>query len=285
MVVINEEGFAADLNASASAGVSDILTLESEFQLVTNTSGLDQEVPIAQRFSEDGFLSDEFIATLVPSEDDPDQLVYVVPAGAPKLDGTFGAAGPYVVLQGHGELNLAEVFIVEGAFRVEVSIEGPFMQADGGLLLAGLGKANVLGFLEITAAGLVAAMSVDLDVPGLRNAGVELIVDAQLVINTTDEERTIEFLSDSIGAEPIIAPAGVAQIEALGALGIYIPGTDTELTRITGVFKMHINPTGLAVFANGSASLSAPADGMLSAEAIGVLFITNAGVAAEVDVA
>ncbi|MCY2990036.1 MAG: hypothetical protein NTY19_19505, partial [Planctomycetota bacterium] len=285
VIAINDQGFAADLNITAFAGVSDVLTLTGQFRLATNTSGVQQEVLVAQRFIDEGYLAQDFVDSLSPCADDPGQLCYAVPAGPPKLDGTYGPAGPYVVIQGQGAMQLVDIFALEGSFRVEASTQGLFMQADAGLRLAQFGQANTLGYLEITPAGLVAAMSVDVDLPALRAVGVDFGVDAQLVINTTGETKTIRFLSDAIGAEPIIAPPEMAQIQAAGIMAVRVPATDRELVRISGVFVLQADAQGLAVFADGVIPLPDPAQSMLTLEATGALVINSQGVAAEIDLA
>ena len=193
---INDEGLAGDFMVTAFAGLpgdelARIASLSGEFRAVFNTTVSAQEVKVPQRFIDEDYLPPDFVASLTPSQDDPDRKVVLVPAGPPKLDGTFGPAGPYAVMQGQGTLQLVEVFSMQGSFRVEVSGQGLFMSVDAGLELDYFGQANALGFLEITAAGLVAAVSVDLDLPTLCLLGVDLTVDAQLVINTTDETRSI----------------------------------------------------------------------------------------------
>jgi hypothetical protein len=52
-----------------------------------------------------------------------------------------------------------------------------------------------------------------------------------MVVNTTDEQRTITFLSDSIGGAPIVAAPGEIDIKAEGKLVVRIPGTSLEMAR------------------------------------------------------
>ncbi|MFN9042274.1 MAG: hypothetical protein ACK5YO_38660, partial [Planctomyces sp.] len=102
VMVINSSGFATDLVITAHQGVDGIVAMDGSFRFVTNVSSVDQEVRVLQRFIDGNYLPQDFIDQLQPTanpDDDPEQLAYVVPAGAPKWGGGFGPAGPYALLQ------------------------------------------------------------------------------------------------------------------------------------------------------------------------------------------
>jgi hypothetical protein len=287
VMVINASGFATDLVITAHRGVDGIAAIDGSFRFVTNVSSVDQEVRVLQRFIDGNYLPQDFIDQLRPTanpDDDPEQLAYVVPGGAPKWGGGFGPAGPYAVLQGEGQMYLLDLFALEAAFRIEVSVSGLYVQAEGGLMLKDLGKANARGYLEITSAGLVTAMSLDLDVPALRALGVDLKAKAELQINTTDTDRVIEPLTDHLLLEPITVPKKTLDIKAEGLLAIQIPGTSTELARINGVFSLDTSTERVTIFSEGDLELGPRGLKVFDMHALGVLAFTNDGIAADLTV-
>jgi hypothetical protein len=184
------------------------------------------EVRVPHRFIEGGYLPPDFVRDLRPTadpDDDPEELAYVVPAGAPKWGGGEGPPARTLSCRAGAELYIVDVFVIQGAFRVEVSTEGLFLQADGGMLLKGVASVTARGYLELTSKGLIVAMSLDLDTPSLRAIGIDFDVNAELVLNTTSEDRTIYPLSDRLLLEPIVVKAGDFDIKAEGLLAFRIP--------------------------------------------------------------
>ncbi|HCP13894.1 MAG TPA: hypothetical protein DIT89_16290, partial [Planctomycetaceae bacterium] len=283
VLAIKKTGFAADLLITAHAGVHDIASIDGSFRFVTNVSGVDQEVKVSQRFIDGDYLPQDFIDSLqdTADPDDGDQKAYIVHAGAPKWAGGYGQAGPYAVLQGSGSMLLVNVFAVEAAFRFEVSTEGLFIQAEGGLLLKDLGKMNARGYLEITSAGLVAAMSVDFESPFLQTVGVTMDVKADLQINTTNEDRIIEPLTDNLLLEPMTVPKKTLDVKAAGLMAVSIPGTGFELARIDGVFSLDTSTERVTIFSRGDLEIGPPGLHVFDMEVLGVFALTNNGFAAD----
>ncbi|MGV2339031.1 MAG UNVERIFIED_CONTAM: hypothetical protein LVR18_35125 [Planctomycetaceae bacterium] len=228
VLAIKSNGFASDLLITAHSGVHSLASIDGSFRFITNVSGEELEVKVPQRFVDGNYFPQSFLDELQPTRDesdDPDQLAYVVPAGPPKWAGGYGPEGPYAVMQGEGQMYLMEVFAIEAAFRIEASTAGLFIQAEGGLMMQELGRLDARGYLEITSAGLITAMSIDLDAPFLATVGVQMDVNAELQINTTGEDRVIEPLTDHLLLEPITVPANTLDVKAEGLMAIRIPGT------------------------------------------------------------
>lgn len=118
-------------------------------------------------------------------------------------------------------------------------------------MLKDVGGVTARGYLELTRSGLIVAMSLDLDVPALRTIGIDFEVNAELKINTTDEDRTIYPLSDRLLLEPITVEAGDVDIKAEGLLAFRIPTTDIEVARISGVFSLDTGTERTTIFAAG----------------------------------
>jgi hypothetical protein len=283
VLAIKKTGFATDLLITAHAGVHNLASIDGSFRFVTNVSSQNQEIKVPQRFIDGGYLPADFISKLTPTSDpeDGDQLAYVVPGGAPQWDGSIAAFGPYAVMQGSGSLYLLNLFVVEADFRIEVSVHGLFAQAEGGLLLKDLGKANAQGYFRITSAGLVAALTVDLEADTLRTIGIDMDVNAELQINTTDAPVTITPLTDRLLLTPITIAPGIKDIKAEGILAIRVPQTTTELGRISGVFSLDTSAERVTVFAHGDLEIGPRALRTFDMEATGVFALTNDGFASD----
>ncbi|MFM8726313.1 MAG: hypothetical protein ACKON9_14450, partial [Planctomycetaceae bacterium] len=284
VLAIRPDGFAADLILEAQAGFNEYVAFEGDFRFVTNVFGSDQEVRVPHRFIDGGYLPPDFIADLRPTSDpndDPEEMAYVVPGGAPKWGGGQGPNGPYLVMQGQAELYIVDVFVIEGAFRIEVSTEGLFLQADGGLLLKDVGAVNARGYLELTREGLVVAMSLDLDASSLSTIGIDFDVNAELLLNTTDTDRTIYPLSDRLLMEPITVEAGDFDIKAEGLLAFRIPGTDIEFARISGVFSLDTETERTTIFAAGELQIGPRGLRVFEMTVLGVFALVEEGFATD----
>ncbi|MFN6027144.1 MAG: hypothetical protein ACK49E_23545, partial [Planctomyces sp.] len=185
------------------------------------------------------------------------------------------------MMQGQAELYIVDVFVVEGSFRIEVSTEGLFIQADGGLLLKEVGSVNARGYLELTREGLVVAMSLDLDASSLSVIGIDFDVNAELVLNTTDEDRTIHPLSDNLLLEEITVQAGDFDIKAEGKLAFRIPGTDIEFARISGVFSLDTETERTTIFAAGELQIGPSGLDVFNMTVLGVFALVDEGFATD----
>ncbi|MGV2341769.1 MAG UNVERIFIED_CONTAM: hypothetical protein LVR18_49970 [Planctomycetaceae bacterium] len=153
--------------------------------------------------------------------------------------------------QGEGEFYLLDLFAVEAAFRIEVSTSGLFVQVEGGILLKDLGRATAMGYFELSKQGIVVALDLKLDLPLLKTFGITLEGAVQLMINTTSTDRRIEPLTDKLLLEPIVVEAGDVDIKAEGMLVFSIPGTESELGRVSGVFSLDTSTDRTTIFAAG----------------------------------
>ncbi|MEN9556606.1 MAG: hypothetical protein RLZZ232_2892, partial [Planctomycetota bacterium] len=287
VLAIKENAFAADLIVTAHAGVHDLASMDGNFRLITNTSGVDQEIKVPQRFIDGGYLPQSFLGRLQPTADptdDAEQQAYVVNAGPPLWEGGFGTPGFYAVMQGRASMYLRDAFVVEAAFRFEVSVNGLFMQAEGGLILKDIGQVNARGYLEFTSAGLVVAMSLDLDAPALKTIGIDLDVNAELLLNTTDSSKTIKPLTDGLLLEDIVVPANTADIKAEGLLAVRIPGTDSELARISGVFSLDTSTERVSIFSHGDLEIGPRGLRVFDMEVTGVFVVVEEGFAADLTI-
>ncbi|MFN5977050.1 MAG: hypothetical protein ACK48U_21595, partial [Planctomyces sp.] len=286
VLAIKPSVFAADLIVTAHRGVSGLASMDGSFRLVTNVSGAEQEIKVPQRFIDGDYFPQDFLERLRPTQDpdDGDQLAYTVPAGAPQWDGTFGTPGFYAVMQGSASMYLVDLFVVQAAFRIEVSVQGLFMQAEGGLLLKNLGQVNARGYLQITSAGLVTAMSLDLDAPFLKNLGIDLDVNAELQINTTNQTVTISPLTDRLLLQPITVNPNVKDIKAEGLLAVRVPGTDAELARIDGVFSLDTSTERVTIFSHGDLEVGPRGLHVFDMEVTGVFVLVNSGFASDLTI-
>ncbi|MGV2337164.1 MAG UNVERIFIED_CONTAM: hypothetical protein LVR18_24750 [Planctomycetaceae bacterium] len=101
-------------------------------------------------------------------------------------------------------------------------------------------------------------MSVDFSSPFLQTVGVTMAVSASLQINTTDEERVIEPLTDNLLLEPITVPPKSLDLEAAGIMAISIPGTGFQLASISGVFSVDVSTERVTIFSRGDLQVGPP---------------------------
>ncbi|MFN9037473.1 MAG: hypothetical protein ACK5YO_14325, partial [Planctomyces sp.] len=69
--------------------------------------------------------------------------------------------------------------------------------------LGPLGWATVFGKAELRLSGLTAGLSVEMDAPLLRDAGLDFDADAEIGVNTSNEEVTIASEKNP-NAQPIV---------------------------------------------------------------------------------
>jgi hypothetical protein len=262
-----EEGFATDLVVTATGGLKDIAELSGTFRLVSNMTRIRQEVPVPQRFIDGGFLSPEFVGRLQPSSTNPNRKSYYVPAGAPYLDGTpDDAPSSYIVMMGQGTLTLIDTFDITAGFRIKIETNGPVIPIDATLDLGPLGWVTVFGKAELRLSGLVCALSVEMDAPGFREAGLDFDVDAVIGINTSSK-KVIIYSETNPNAQPIEIEPKSSYFRAGGLIAVRIPQTTLELFSMRGVFLMEISANGLGMFAEASIIVGAAA-GLIKRECL-----------------
>ncbi|MFC1535508.1 hypothetical protein ACFL7M_19355, partial [Thermodesulfobacteriota bacterium] len=129
-----------------------------------------------------------------------------IPRGPPQIDGSLGTAGPYIVISGAGKLTIAEVFILEGAFRFELSVDRLQLQVAARLKLGPLGEVKAFGFLEINDQGLIGVIRLDASFPGLKEIGIEFAAYANFVLNTTSQDTPITIMFGPGDSETFLIP-------------------------------------------------------------------------------
>ena len=122
-------------------------------------------------------------------------LTVTVPAGMPSLDqnGSItgeAAPGPYLVVQGAGDLVVLNTFTLHGDFAITATPDGVGVQADATLHIGPLLGISASGTLDLTSAGMVAALTlaVDIEVGGFAS----LSGAATLQVNTTGTDQTVK---------------------------------------------------------------------------------------------
>jgi len=180
LMVVDENGVALDLDLSGDAELASVLDVDVGFGLTMNTSGqaYTYEVP------------EEFL-------DDVDYTSLTIPAGAPQPDGTEGAPGFYVVLDGDGTIGLLDTVDLVGSFYVQVSTEELRLMADATMSAPLLPNLAAAGELRINGDGVLGNLQIG------GSSAVDLFgVDAfsmngqfQLEVNTMDTAQTIRRLN------------------------------------------------------------------------------------------
>ncbi len=202
--VINDQGFAGDVQVSVAAG--DIAAIKDYFEfgvsarVLFNVTGEDQEVKILDRFLP--FLTDEFIARLDDCTDAASEATgqtfvngatkcYTIGgAPPPRPHAEQAPAGPYVVITAVGDVMIAEVFRLHGDFYFEVnSTPEFFMTVNASLALDPLGAVAVSGTLQIDRNGAYGGLQLG---ASLELGPLEIFGAAQFEFNTHDAEVTID---------------------------------------------------------------------------------------------
>ncbi|MDB5294675.1 MAG: hypothetical protein JWO31_658, partial [Phycisphaerales bacterium] len=158
-------------------------------------------------------------------------LSITVPAGMPQLaengasTGT-AAPGPYLIIQGHGDLVVLNTFTLTGSFKVQASLSGVSMEAQARLHMGPLADIAASGSLQITASGLVASISLAANI-GIGGVAT-LSGAATLEVNTTGADQTVkEFQYDYGSGQVSNTPTDVV-----------IPGGQLVLLRVMGRLKL-----------------------------------------------
>ena len=207
MLVINDQGFAGDMQVTVAAG--DIAAIKDYFQfdvsarVVFNVTGEGAEVPILDRFLD--FLTDDFKERLVECSEPPPpgasdtfantaSMCYVVGnRPPPRPDGVQGPEGAYVVIAAEGNLMIAQAFRLHGDFYFEVnSAPEMFLTVNASLALDPIAAVTASGTLHIDRYGAYGGLQLggSLDVGILKIFGA-----AQFEFNTQDfagDHRTLQ---------------------------------------------------------------------------------------------
>ncbi|MFM8476786.1 MAG: hypothetical protein ACKOEO_13490, partial [Planctomycetaceae bacterium] len=278
---LTNDGFASDLIVTATGGLASIATLTGTFRLIANLTGIEQEVPVPQRFIDGGFLPTDFVSRLRTRPSNPNRRFYVVPSGAPYLDGQpDDPTSTYMAIMGQGTLRLVDTWSISGGFRIKVTTDGPVIPIHAQIDFGALGLASVDGKAELRLSGLTVAATADLAMPGLAAAGADFSADGELRINTGNASAEID-VDDDPATPPMVIPGHTSSLQAGGTLSIRAPQTSVELIGIQGTFLLLANNQGLSVLASGQASLLS----LISLQVHGAFFIRADGVAAEIDMA
>jgi hypothetical protein len=140
---LTTDGFAADLHVKAKGGIPSLATLNGEFRLVANLTEERQEVPVAKRFIEGGFLPAEFVAGLEDSVLNPGEKAYFVPAAHRISMAPRTMPRLYIVIMGAGGLKLVNAWEIAGDFRLKVETDGLVIPIDATLNMGPLGTATM----------------------------------------------------------------------------------------------------------------------------------------------
>jgi len=250
-LVLNDQGFAADIDITASVGagsvLEDLINVDIHARLTLNALGNRQEIPIPDSFLE--YLSEDALDRL---QEKPDgSMVFVIPEGAPQLDGSIGAAGPYLVMTFAASIELGGLITVAANLRFELSTERLQLQIVGVGEIELLGQLDVFGFLEISEDGLVGALDMTLRA-GVGGLGISFTAQFKLELNTGSQSRNLQrpIINKETGEltgefEEIVLAGQTFRVFAFGELVIL------DVVTIRGQFELTISPDGLNIAVDG----------------------------------
>ena len=243
LFVINNQGFAAEMDLSLAAQAITGVTLNATFTLVMNTTSADVTYTIPSGLP----------ALTIPGTSTT-VTTLTIPRGPPQgllqSDGTFasvGATGPYIVITGAGHLHLYS-FDLQGFFYFQMSdsaagaVVALVVSVSGDL---GFGTVNITGGFQISSAGVVALLEASGSAGSTSNygTGISLQVTAELAFNSTGSDVTSIggiALTDTSG-NPLTITAHSASVIASGTMTLTFGGASLV---ITGVFSTSVVDTG-----------------------------------------
>jgi hypothetical protein len=204
LVVQNNGNFAlfGEMDRSASLTEGDLSFNGSvNLQIDANTSGQDVTYVVPQELQAE-IDSDPSLSSLLSrfaSDGTPNGaggIAITIPGGAPPVDPNQPAphtGDPYVVVRGTANLNLLNQFTVNGQMYIEVTDNQFDLTASGSLQVPDLGSVNVDGTVQITSAGVAAALTASRQVGTTLGSGDGLDISGafSVVLNTTDQFQTI----------------------------------------------------------------------------------------------
>ncbi len=319
LILIDSQGLSAEINLSLASGnaIPDI-TFNANFDLVINTTSqaVTFTVPtVTVPGSATGTMTTSGI-TIYNSDGSTSTVTsLVIPAGPPQgalqdINGagaytTVGAIGPYLVVTGNGNLTMfqdesAYTLTLNGFFYFQMSYSvstGPVVELvlDVNGTVGSLGQASVTGAFQLSEAGVVALLSVNVSGGQTNNygPGVTLDITAELGINTTG--NPVNQIGTNTTDNPVLQPGNVFltqtsgntttditldahsfQIVASGTLTMDIGGSNNGFV-ITGVFGIASNSAGTQTTITASGTLTATVDNaaLLTMNASGVLIYTS----------
>ena len=288
LLVVNDQGVAAELSLQAGAstsptgssssstetfgGSSSPVTLKASFMLIFNTTGADVTYTIPNT-----------LPGLPDGQGGNTLRTLTIPGGPPQADGTAGAAGPYIVITGSGELDIVGLTL-NGFFRFEAAENNGAVQVSLVVsmsvnLTAAGGDVTVLGALVVNDQGVQALLEVQGgNGTGVKNQdfgnGIVFSGTFQLAINSTAGDLTSIAgvqLKDGNG-NPITISAGTSQVLVNGTLDLGVNGAGFS---IQGTIIITSNKDGsttisvsgvLTAEAGGSTLLTMNADGVLTSD-------------------
>ena len=226
LLEINNDGFAAMLAINAQSN-SSVIDRRFDFTLFTNTTGhtVSYRLPddltalIGQMdgtraigdFTPPTDLDAGMLGTLqaelrriygqydasnggyaIPAADG---ITVSVPGGMPRLaqDGHITGTnpdGPYLIVQGAGDMVVLNTFTLHGDFAIQATPDGIGLQVDAKLDMGPLGGIAASGTLNLTRYGMVAALSLSVDIE--LGGFASLSGAATLQVNTTGTDQTVK---------------------------------------------------------------------------------------------
>ena len=156
-------------------------------------------------------------------------LSITIPAGLPQFNesgvvDSTEAPGPYMVIAGSGTLTVLNFFNLQGSFLIEGSSNGVSIYVQASLNFGSLAGIAASGDLEITSAGLVAAISLasNISLGGFASLEAAATLEVNSTgVNQTVKEYTFNYGTGAISSTPVdvVIPGAVeVRINSVGEL-------------------------------------------------------------------
>jgi hypothetical protein len=255
LILIDNDGIAINLELQNQIDLGPLLDVNVAFFLLMNTTSKDKTYIVPDQFISGGYLSTHFINTYIHSSGG--NSIITIHGGMPKPDGSYAAAGFYLVAQGQGDISVLDALFMTGSFHISISASEVSLQVGAAyaLKLSGvtLFSGAASGGITIINDGLYGYLDLSMAVGLPSSANFGFSGRFQFQINTTSEEQTFNrFQLDSNGNVVVDGSGHMVLVAATIAAGTtqVLFGGQLSLGsgfKIAGYTQIIITPTGFQI--------------------------------------
>jgi hypothetical protein len=179
LLYIANGGIGLSLDLSAGFNLASVLDFNVTFSVSLNTTATDLVFTVPDRLRSHVTYSS-----------------LTIHAGAPELDGIhYGTPGFYLVLRGHGSLNLASLITFNGDFYLKISQSEFEVQISATTHIL-IGDLVASGSIKVNSSGVVGSLQMAASA-GLGSSAFQITGIFQLEINSTSQSQAIQTLNVS----------------------------------------------------------------------------------------
>ncbi len=202
LILIDNDGIAINLELQNQVDLGPLLDVNVAFFLLMNTTAKNKTYIVPTQFISGGYLSQHFIDTYIQSSNG--NFIITIHGGMPKPDGSYAAAGFYLVAEGQGDISVLDSLFMTGSFHISISASEVSLQVGAAYALKLVGvtlfSGAASGGITIINDGLYGYLDLSMAVGLPSTANFGFSGRFQFQINTTSDDQTFNrFQLDSNG--------------------------------------------------------------------------------------